>query len=92
MPKIATYNSKTGGGYMASSGVVLLTFTSASTGTMSIDFDYSKTGASLPSGETVPFKAYKETWTPSASTLRVSFSIQFAHCTLPVEALFRAAP
>lgn len=92
MPRTATYNAKTGGGYRASDGVVLLAFTSATAGSMRIDFDYSAIGAKLPSGEAVPFKAYKEVWDPSASTLRVTFDIVFPHCTLPVEALFRAAP
>jgi hypothetical protein len=92
MPHLATFNAKTGGGYRASSGVVVLNFASATTGTMQIDFDYSKAVSTLPSGESVPFRAYRETWAPSASTLRVSFAIVFDHCTLPVKALFRAAP
>jgi hypothetical protein len=92
MPPAATFNARTGGGYKASSGVVVLHFTSANAGIMQIDFDYSKAGSSLPSGESVPFRAYKEAWNPTTSILRVTFDIIFDHCTLPVRALFRAAP
>lgn len=92
MPRTATFNARTGDGYKASSGVVVLNFTNASAGTMQIDFDYSKAGSSLPSGESVPFRAYKEVWNPNTSILRVTFDIIFDHCILPVRALFRAAP
>ena len=92
MPRLATYNAKTGSGYKASSGVVVLNFATATAGNMQIDFDYSKSGASLPSGETVPFKGYREDWNQNTSTLRVNFDVMFDHCTLPVRALFRSEP
>jgi hypothetical protein len=92
MPRAATYNAKTGSGYKASSGVVVLNFTTAAAGNMQIDFDYSKASQNLPSGETIPFRGYREVWTPSTSTLRVTFDVVFDHCTLPVRALFRSAP
>lgn len=92
MPRAATYNAKTGSGYEASSGVVVLNFTTASAGNMRIDFDYSKPSRNLPSGETVPFRDYREVWNPSISTLGVTFDVIFDHCTLPVRALFHSAP
>jgi len=92
MPRTATYNAKTGAGYKASDGVVVLAFTTAVTGAMRIDFDYSAPNSRLPSGESVAFRAYKQVWDAATSTLRVSFDIDFAHCTLPVNAMFRSAP
>jgi hypothetical protein len=92
MPRTATFNQRTGGGYRASDGVVVLNFTTGSTGIMRIDFDYSDAGSRLPSGESVPFRSYREIWVPSTSTLHVTFDIVFDHCILPVKALFRAAP
>jgi hypothetical protein len=92
MPRMATYNAENGSGYKASDGLVLLVFASATAGVLRIDFDYSAAYPKLPSGESVPFKGFKEVWDPEASTLRVTFDVVFSHCTLPVRALFRAAP
>jgi hypothetical protein len=72
-------------------GVLLLKFSSATAGTVHVDYSGNATGK-LPSGETVPFTGYAAVWTPSSFTLRVTFSFLFKDCTLPITALFRAAP
>jgi hypothetical protein len=72
-------------------GILLLKFSSATAGTVYVDHSGNATGK-LPSGETVPFTNYEAVWTPSAFTLRVTFSLVFKDCALPITALFRAAP
>lgn len=89
LPRFATYNAQTGDGYQGSSGMVVLNFTSATTGNLHIDYDYSASGSLLPSGESVPFRAYRESWSPSTSTGRILFNVVFEHCTLPVRILLR---
>ena len=73
-------------------GLVRLVFSSATAGTASPDMDTGQVNPKLPSGESFPFSGYSQVWNAGAQTLRVSFTIDFKTCTLPVVALFRAAP
>jgi hypothetical protein len=73
-------------------GGMVLKFTSAAAGTIAFDFRQDITfNTTLPSGYAADFTGYSQIWTPSAGTLKVSFDIVFANCTLPIVALFRAA-
>jgi len=50
MPRTATYNAKTGAGYKASDGVVVLAFTTAVTGAMRIDSIIQRQTRDFPPG------------------------------------------
>jgi hypothetical protein len=71
-------------------GIGVLRFNSPTTGT--INFDYDSLNSSVPSYETAAFDSYSSAWTPSASTLQVTFNIKFRGCTVPYQAFFRAIP
>src|SRR5579859_4763322 len=73
-------------------GTLLLRFTSATAGKAQFDYDQSTINSNLPLGQTVPFSNYKQVWTPSSATLKVTFDINFPNCSLPVLTLFRSIP
>ncbi len=70
-------------------GMTILTFTTATSGTVS--FDYNLASPKLPDAEKVAFSGYSQVWAPVQKALRVKFNIPFPNCTLPVSLLFRAA-
>jgi len=70
-------------------GIATLGFSTATTG--KIVFDDDEDSDTAPT-TTVPFVNYSESYDQSNFKLRVSFTIQFKGCALPVKALFRAAP
>jgi hypothetical protein len=73
-------------------GLVRLVFSSATAGTLSPDVLADQITPKLPSWDKFPFSGYSQVWNAGAQTLRVSFTINFKTCALPVVALFRAAP
>lgn len=73
-------------------GVLALKFSSATGGTVAFDYNESTLNTVLPSGDTARFTGYSQVWTPGAATLKVSFTIAFQGCTLPVVGLFHAQP
>jgi hypothetical protein len=73
-------------------GLVRLVFSSATAGTLSPDVIGDQITPNLPAEDKFPFSGYSQVWNAGAQTLRVSFTINFKTCAVPVHALFRAAP
>jgi hypothetical protein len=80
----------TSGKKIAASGLAMLKFASATAGMITFDNDDSI--AKFPAGESIPFDGYAQVWTPATATLKVSFTIKFSGCNLPVIALYHAVP
>ncbi len=70
-------------------GIATLGFLTATTGKIVFDDDENSDTATAT---TVPFADYAASYDQSNFKLRVSFTIKFKGCALPVKALFRAAP
>jgi membrane protease YdiL (CAAX protease family) len=69
-------------------GVGILTFTSATTG--SVSFDTISTNTKLPAKDIVNFTTYSQQWVAAQNALIVRFKLQLPDCNLPVNLLFRA--
>jgi hypothetical protein len=71
-------------------GVANLQFTSATAG--KILFDDDEASETTPAKAEIPFTGYAQSYAGKTFQLSVKFTIAFKGCTLPVSALFRAAP
>jgi hypothetical protein len=89
MMSLPEVTAKSAGTTVSYTALATLDFSNATSGKVIFDDDENSDSAPKPA---VTFAGYSEAYDGKSFKLKITFTLKFKGCTLPVQALFRAAP